>query len=390
MTKHSLSHRILDEQIRNKANNYKHPTYVTEHRLLEAIRNGKTDAAIRYLDEINSIERPTLADHPLRSLKNNLISRCTLCARAAIQGGAVAETSFILADILIRDVEEQVSITKLEALEYDLVQYFVELVAMSRHESYSTPVNKAIRYIRENLQQRLTLKDIAREADVSPNYLSNLFSREVSEPPISFYNRERNQAIKTMLADSNLSMSDIAKTFNFSSVSYFSTAFRKENGITPTQYRRQRSWATYDASPVRPDEQPAGEQSLADSGRYDEEAGEQPERAAHTDALPQDDILTAASEAGGEQSYPQDTAEGEIAELEKAISADTAAAEEAAGISTKKRRRGRPRKQVQQENTDAGTETASEAEATAAVSDQEAAEAEADAADEAAEEQENN
>ena len=185
MTKHSLSHRILDEQIRNKSNNYKHPTYVTEHKLLEAIRHANNEAAMHYLDEINSVDRPVLADHPIRSLKNNLIGRCTMSARAAIQGGAVAETSFILADIMIRDIEERVSITKLEALEYDMVQFFVELVSLSRHENYSAPVNKAIRFIRENLQTRLTLKDIAREADVSPNYLSNLFSREVSEPPIS-------------------------------------------------------------------------------------------------------------------------------------------------------------------------------------------------------------
>lgn len=357
MSKHSLSHRILDEQIRNKANNYKHPTYVTEHRLLEAIRHGKTDAAIRYLDEINSIDRPTLADHPLRSLKNNLISRCTLCTRAAIQGGAVAETSFILADILIRDIEDQVSITKLEALEYDLVQYFVELVSMSRHESYSTPVNKAIRYIRENLQLRLTLKDIAREADVSPNYLSNLFSREVGEPPISFYNSERNQAIKTMLADSNLSMSDIAKTFNFSSVSYFSTAFRKENTLTPTQYRRQRSWAVYDSSkpPVPSDEMPTGEQSLADRDLFEEELPEDPR---DETALVDDSDVGHVADVGDvsqeDEAYQEEGDEGEIAELERAISADTAASEEAAGIAPKKRRRGRPRKNPHPDQEESG------------------------------------
>ena len=332
MTKHSLSHRILDEQIRNKSNNYKHPTYVTEHKLLEAIRHANNEAAMHYLDEINSVDRPVLADHPIRSLKNNLIGRCTMSARAAIQGGAVAETSFILADIMIRDIEEQVSITKLEALEYDMVQFFVELVSLSRHENYSAPVNKAIRFIRENLQTRLTLKDIAREADVSPNYLSNLFSREVSEPPISFYNRERNQAIKTMLADSNLSMSDIAKTFNFSSVSYFSTAFRKENGITPTQYRRQRSWAVYDASgrPIDPD---AVEAATEEPTTIDE-------------PIEQEDNFVEESV----EPFEEDESDlGEIAELEKAISADTAASEEAAGISPKKRRRGRPRKSAEPE-----------------------------------------
>ena len=70
-------------------------------------------------------------------------------------------------------------------------------------------------------------------------YLSHAFKREYGISPISYMISRRIDESKYLLAETDLSMSQIAQLLGFSSLSYFSQVFRRTQGIAPMEYRHK-------------------------------------------------------------------------------------------------------------------------------------------------------
>lgn len=152
---HSDIQRVLiQERLRNANLDYQHPSYVLEQQLTDAIQNGDEDRALDTLEQINNLERAELSTDPIRSLKNSLIGSCTIFARAAINGGVDAESSFMLSDLFIRQIERVNSRLHAESLEYDMLLAFVASVNDSRKAAeasqFSPVIVRARDYIRQN------------------------------------------------------------------------------------------------------------------------------------------------------------------------------------------------------------------------------------------------
>ena len=229
---------IAHERVRNRRNSYQHPNFLMEQRLTRAIKKGDTAAALEALDQINSLERATLADDIMRSLKNSLIASCAFMARAAIDGNVDSETAFTLSDIYIRAIEEQNTRQKLESLEYDMVIGFCSLVQVSEMKGITPPVAKACRFIKDNVMSKLSLADIAEHVHLSPNYLTTLFSQELGQSVMHYYDEQRCAAIQEFLTTTDVSITDIAAIFDFATIAHFSAYFKKHTGETPSAFRQ--------------------------------------------------------------------------------------------------------------------------------------------------------
>ncbi|MDD2214844.1 MAG: AraC family transcriptional regulator [Oscillospiraceae bacterium] len=234
----ALKRRLQEERLTNQLQAYQHPPYLLEHKLLALIEQADSAQAMAVLHQINSLERAKLAADPIRSLKNSLIASCTLFTRAAIQAGAESEAAFMLSDLYIRRVEAVGSRQQAENLEYDMLLDFCRLAGENRHAD-SPLVHRARHYIQRHLQSRLSLNDIADYVGCHPNYLSTRFSQETGQSLMSYYDQERMGAICRFLTDTELPLLEIAALFEFSSLSYFSAAFKKTVGQSPSDYRRR-------------------------------------------------------------------------------------------------------------------------------------------------------
>lgn len=96
--------------------------------------------------------------------------------------------------------------------------------------------------VKELLSRRfhepLSLAEIARAAYVSPYHLCRVFSREVGMPVHRYLNRLRLRASLPRMTDRQANLSELALDLGYSSHSHFSSAFRREFGITPSEFRR--------------------------------------------------------------------------------------------------------------------------------------------------------
>lgn len=98
-------------------------------------------------------------------------------------------------------------------------------------------VNKAINYITDNYQNRISLFDIANETNYSPYHFLRLFKRHTGRTPFEFLVDVKIEKAREMLRKTDCTISQICDLCGFSSLSYFSRVFRLKTGITPTQYK---------------------------------------------------------------------------------------------------------------------------------------------------------
>ena len=94
------------------------------------------------------------------------------------------------------------------------------------------------RYIDLHFKEPLTLELLAEEGHMNKYYLSHAFKREYGISPINYMISRRIEESKYLLAETDLSLSQIAQLLGFSSLSYFSQVFRKTQSLSPMEYRQ--------------------------------------------------------------------------------------------------------------------------------------------------------
>lgn len=94
------------------------------------------------------------------------------------------------------------------------------------------------RYIDLHFKEPLTLDQLAEEAHMNKFYLSHTFKREYGVSPINYMITRRLEESKYLLAETDLSMSQIAQLLGFSSLSYFSQVFHRTQSVPPLEYRQ--------------------------------------------------------------------------------------------------------------------------------------------------------
>ena len=96
---------------------------------------------------------------------------------------------------------------------------------------------RAKEYIKANYAKSITLEDVAREINVSPQYLSRLFKEETGENFIDYLTGIRIRIAKSLLEGDEMSVKEICYSTGYSDPNYFSRTFKKIVGSTPTEYK---------------------------------------------------------------------------------------------------------------------------------------------------------
>jgi transcriptional regulator GlxA family with amidase domain len=102
-------------------------------------------------------------------------------------------------------------------------------------------VAMAIELMKRNLHRNLTLAELARAVDLSPSRLRHLFRDEVGSSPARYLRTLRIDQSEALLANSKLSIKEIALRVGWQDRSHFERQFKKQLGVTPAQYRARLS-----------------------------------------------------------------------------------------------------------------------------------------------------
>lgn len=107
----------------------------------------------------------------------------------------------------------------------------------NEEKKYSKPISESLKLIEERYNENLSLDDISNAISVSKNYFCYLFKREVGMSLWNYLTTVRLKYARKLLEETNLKAYEIAFQVGYDNPSYFSKMFKRQEGMTPNEYR---------------------------------------------------------------------------------------------------------------------------------------------------------
>jgi two-component system response regulator YesN len=98
-------------------------------------------------------------------------------------------------------------------------------------------IHKSIAYIKDNLDQNLSLQQVAKFVHLNPNHFSEVFKRETGFTYLEFVTQERMLRAVGLLGSTDSKVSEVARRVGYEDIKYFTQQFKKHTGQTPSEYR---------------------------------------------------------------------------------------------------------------------------------------------------------
>lgn len=122
---------------------------------------------------------------------------------------------------------------------YNLFYYLMpETKENQRASERQSAVEQSKQYIRDNLKQELSLKDIASFVNLSPYYFTRVFKKTTGYSPHEYVIMMRIDKAKYLLKTTDLPIKEISYIIGYSSETGFINAFTQKVGVSPGRFRK--------------------------------------------------------------------------------------------------------------------------------------------------------
>lgn len=98
-------------------------------------------------------------------------------------------------------------------------------------------INQAVQFVQYNFRNPITLSQAARQVHLSDNYFGELFRIHVGMSFNRYLRSQRMAYAMQLLEETELNIAEVVRESGFRSAAYFAEIFKKEYGISPTQFR---------------------------------------------------------------------------------------------------------------------------------------------------------
>ena len=109
-----------------------------------------------------------------------------------------------------------------------------------KSESEPDFVTKTTRYMRSNIENRLTLEDFSALHNLSTSHFSSLFRKSTGMSPIDYFIQLKMQRACQLLYNKENRIKEVAHAVGYEDPYFFSRTFKRLMGVSPIQYRAQR------------------------------------------------------------------------------------------------------------------------------------------------------
>ena len=107
-----------------------------------------------------------------------------------------------------------------------------------KEEGEERTITGLTRYLQEHLSEEMSLAILSEEFHLNPQYISQLFKNEIGVGFLTYLTNIRMEKAKKLLLSTSLSVARIAEQSGYSDYRVFTKVFKKSEGITPSQFRR--------------------------------------------------------------------------------------------------------------------------------------------------------
>lgn len=210
--------------------------YTFENQLMQAVAQGNLALIDQLFSKENSIRYIPRMENTLRDYKNYMIVFNTILRKAAEQGAVHPVYLDQLSSKFARKIEALTSAAE-HSLEREMLHKYCLLVRNYSVKGYSPIIQKVINQIDLNLTSDLSLKALSEMFNISAGYLSTLFKKETGVTLTDYVNKKRVEHAILLLNTTQLQIQTIASYCGVLDINYFTRIFKKFTEVTPKKYR---------------------------------------------------------------------------------------------------------------------------------------------------------
>ena len=212
--------------------------FKTERELLAKVRVGDQTGAREIL---NSLLGEILFRNPgqVNILKVRLVELLGILSRSASEAGVdpdllLEKNAEYINKVLSLETQEEICTWISLAL-----NDFIEMVYSQLSQKHDNRLLPAMEYMQKHYREKLLLEDIASSAHFSVSRLCHLFRERLGFTVFDYLTELRLSRAKYQLLASGCTCLEVSLDSGFANLSYFNRIFKRETGMTPTQFRKQ-------------------------------------------------------------------------------------------------------------------------------------------------------
>ena len=179
-----------------------------------------------------------LCDFAMPLIKDDVIIGYVLMGRVRLKNSLYNQKYNLKDNGVLNHLYYELPVISNEQIEAvaDLMQYilFEHAITIERDQTIEIITD----YIKNNLKEKLSVEVICSEFNISKNALYGLFAKKLNTPVNQYIIDMRMTKAKSLLNNSNMSISQIAQEVGIYNQTYFCKLFKKEVGISPKGYRK--------------------------------------------------------------------------------------------------------------------------------------------------------
>ncbi|MDD3195257.1 MAG: AraC family transcriptional regulator [Paludibacter sp.] len=151
---------------------------------------------------------------------------------------------FQLFEEMYQNLDKGYSRENLEYISFCLMHFLASIKYLDQFREInsvkeSDSIQKSILFMKNNLENKVTLKEIASHVGYSSSRFGTLFTEKTSYSPVHYLNQLKIQRACSYLQFTDLKLKEIAFRLGYYDAFHFSKAFKLEMEITPKEYRRR-------------------------------------------------------------------------------------------------------------------------------------------------------
>ncbi|MDQ0253275.1 two-component system response regulator YesN [Evansella vedderi] len=202
--------------------------FEVEKELFEAVKGADLQKGLRLFDSyFQGISEAS--QHQVPTIQKNMVHFFLVLKRKMKELGIEEEfpTQFHLLS----------SATQVKEAAKVQLSNIIERISDWRVNDMKGQLTRAREYIDANYHKAISLEEVAEHVGLSSYYLSKLFKDRYERTFIDYLTDVRMTKAKEYLKDRNLPLKEIAIDIGYKDPNYFSRVFKKETGISPSEYR---------------------------------------------------------------------------------------------------------------------------------------------------------
>lgn len=205
-----------------------------ETKLLHSVRTGNADAFTSFTSMLSIMDGFKLEDK-----KNKVLELLILSAHEVRKNGP-STADYIDYIELVKEIEKLRS-EEIDSFACRQLSYIIKSIREYQGEQSFGHIKNILKYIEDHFNEELSLQEMSKITNVSPQYFSRLFREKMDMTFVEYLTKVRINKAMEWLKHSDKNIQEICYDVGYKDPNYFSRVFKKNTGVSPKEYIEKRS-----------------------------------------------------------------------------------------------------------------------------------------------------